>query len=644
MRRRFKLLAALIVVPAMLVLVAVIVLPMLVDSSHYKRQVIALVKERTGHDLHIDGDVRLRVFPGLRLTVSHIRLANPPGFSTSDLARLPWLMVDVKLLPLLAGRIEPHAVDVVGLRLNLERDQRGRGNWQTTVTVETGADAQPGTAADTLLATMAVGELNVRDATLHWRNQISNQTITLSAITLQTGTLQVGRGIDDVRLQATLLESGGTLDARGDVVLTAAGRTLIMPKVAVTFRGLAIAGMQVDGTLSTHITADFAEQRVTLDAMRVSARARASENRQVAMEITAALDFDFLQGRLTESALSLKVPAYCLFGIDGDLILKGVLSGDLRAATYAFEKMQGRGTMGGEALAGSDVTFALGGTLNADLKRRKVLAPGLEIAGSVDGGRLPFRFIADLGLSQRARALTATATGMRLTLGDWELDGTMTVRATQSPPGVQGVLDLRVQGQPLAGSFAVTKSSANSDRIDVRFDLVGDLDIEGGGLALRGRSAVVLRAKVKPAPADGSWQVGDLELGARLTDAAFPNGELTVRLRGDLEVDVDEEIVHSNNLRVTIDDSHITGSVNVRNFDKPAVRFDLQADTIDADRYLLAVAADDDGPDHATPIGASINAIRALDFAGEVRVQKLTLKGVQMKDVRFTFDGDIDGG
>ena len=43
-------------------------------------------------------------------------------------------------------------------------------------------------------------------------------------------------------------------------------------------------------------------------------------------------------------------------------------------------------------------------------------------------------------------------------------------------------------------------------------------------------------------------------------------------------------------------------------------------------------------------IGASINAIRALDFAGEVRVQKLTLKGVQMKDVRFTFDGDIDGG
>ncbi len=637
MRRRFKLLAALIVVPAMLVLVAVIVLPMLVDSSHYKRQVIALVKERTGHDLHIDGDVRLRVFPGLRLTVSHIRLANPPGFSTSDLARLPWLMVDVKLLPLLAGRIEPHALDVVGLRLNLERDQRGRGNWQTTVAMAQDADTRQGTAADTLLATMAVGALDVRDATLHWRDQISNETITVSAITLQTGALQVGKGIDDVRLQATLLESGATIEARGDVTLSAAGRTLVIRKLETTFRELAIAGMRIDGTLNTRLTVDLAEQRLSLDTVRVSARGSGNENRQIAMEITTALEFDFLQRRLTESALSLKVPAYSLFGIDGDLVLKGVLSGDLRTATYTFEKMQGSGTMGGEALADSDVAFALGGTLNADLERRRILAPGLEIAGSVDGDRLPFRFIADLDMSQRARVLTAT--DMRLTLRDWQLDGAMTVRAAASPPGVQGVLDLRVQDQPLAGSFAVTESSQNSGGIDVRFDVVADLDIEGGGLTLRGRSAVVLRAEVKPAPVDGPWQVGDLKLSARLTDASFPDGELTVKLRADLELDTDEETVHSNNLRVTIDDSHITGSVNVRNFDRPVVRFDLQADSIDADRYLLAVAAGSGGSDHATPVGASIDAIRALDFAGEVRVRKLTLKGVQLENVRFTSGG-----
>jgi hypothetical protein len=169
--------------------------------------------------------------------------------------------------------------------------------------------------------------------------------------------------------------------------------------------------------------------------------------------------------------------------------------------------------------------------------------------------------------------------------------------------------------------------------------LVADLDMEGAGLALRGRSAVMLRAEVKPAPADGSWRVGNLKLGVRLTDAAFPDGELTVKLRGDLEVDVNKEIVHSNNLRVTIDDSVITGSVSVRDFNKPAVRFDLQANTIDADRYLPPMPAPSGGPGHATRLDASIDAIRALDFAGEVRVQKLTLNGVQMENVRFTFGG-----
>ena len=109
-------------------------------------------------------------------------------------------------------------------------------------------------------------------------------------------------------------------------------------------------------------------------------------------------------------------------------------------------------------------------------------------------------------------------------------------------------------------------------------------------------------------------------------------------------MDVDNEIVHSNNLRVTIDDSHITGSVNVRDFDKPAVRFDLQADTIDADRYLPPIAGGRDGSENATPVGASIEAIRALDFVGEVRVQKLTLKGVQLENVRFTSGGGVGGG
>lgn len=642
MRRRFKLLAVLIGVLVVVVVVAAIVLPMLIDSVHYRREAITLVKEHTGHDLRIDGKLRLHLFPRLRLTVTDIRLANPPGFSTPDLARLPWMAVELRLLPMLAGRIEVGAIDLSGLSLNLERDRDGRGNWESRTTAEQHSAGAQRAVTDTPLTAMAVGELNIRDATLHWRDRNSDEIITVSDINLKTGALRDGKGIDDVRVQMRLPDGDATIEVRGDARLSAAGQSLVMPKLTTTFRQLTIAGMQVDGTLSTRLTADFPARRMSLDTLRVSARASGSEDRRVVVEITTGLGFDLARQRLTESTVSAKVPAYSLSGITGDLELKGVLSGDLHAGTYAFERMQGRGTMTGEAMADSTVAFALGGTLNANPERRTYSAPGLEIAGSVDGDRLPFRFLADLDMSPRTRTLAAT--GMRLTIRDWRVDGAMTVRAAKSPPGVQGVLDLRVQDQALAGNFSISESATYAGGLDVRFDVVADIDIEEGGYALRGRNAVVLRTNVNPGPSDGWWQLADLNVGARLTDAAFPGGEITMRLQADLEANMNDEIVRSDNLRLAVDDSRIVGSVYVHHFGKPSVRVDLQADRIDADRYLPPVAAGATRPARETPIGASIKAIRALDFTGELRVEKLTLKGVQMRDVRLTASGVASDG
>lgn len=654
MKRRFKLLAVFVGVPAAFVVLAAIVLPIMVDSGRYKREVIALVKQHTGRDLHIDGGVRLRVLPGLRLTVTDVRLGNPPGFTAPDLATLASLTVDVNLLPLLGGRIETHTVGVRGLTLNLERDNQGRGNWEGLTTAGQDTATQERGGDDTPLAAMAiaVGGLDIRDAALQWRDDATGEMITIAAITLQTGALHAGKGVDDVRLRATL--PGGawsagpaTIEARGRAMLTAGGRALVVPNLTATLSALAIAEMRVDGTLSTRLTADFAQQRLTLDALRVSARASGNGNGHATVAITTRLGFDLARQRLTENTLSVKVSAYSLSGIDGDLVFNGVLAGDLRAGTFALKEMRGNGTMGGESLAGSSVVYALGGALKADFDNENFSARGLEIRATVvgdrlAGSRLPFRFIADLDVTQRQRTLTAKS--LRLSMADWQVDGAMTVRAVDAPPGARGVLDLTVQGQQLNGTFAVGESPANSDGVDLYLDVVADLDIENGSYALRGSNAVALRATVNPAPVDGTWHVVDLQLDARLADASFPDGKLAVTLRGDLEVDVNGETVRSHNLRVDVDSSHIVGSVEVRRFDRPAVRFDLQADTIDADRYLPPVPVSADGSAQVTLVGASIDAIRALDLEGEVRVKKLTLKGMQLENIRLTSGGGVSDG
>jgi len=215
----------------------------------------------------------------------------------------------------------------------------------------------------------------------------------------------------------------------------------------------------------------------------------------------------------------------------------------------------------------------------------------------------------------------------------------MTLRAIPSPPGMQGVLDVRVQGQPLAGSFAVLTSAQHAGAMDLRADVVASLDIETDAIALRGRSAVVLRAEVTPGGGARPLHVDGLELGVRLKDAALPGGELTVKLGADLDVDLQNESVGTDNLRMSVDDSHIEGSVQISGFDAPAIRVDLQADAIDADRLRLPIAAPVGGSTRANSVKTPFEVIRALDFAGEVRVKKLTVNGVMMENVRLTSGG-----
>jgi hypothetical protein len=629
MKRRYTLLAVLIGLPAALVIIAAIVLPMLADSMYYKRQMVALVKQHTGHDLHIDGTVRLHLLPRLRLTISDLRLANPPGFNGPDLASLPWLAVDVKALPLLTGRIETAAIVISSPTVNLERDPQGRGNWQFAAAGSTHSAGEANATPGAGLGALAIGAVHIRDAALHWRDVGRDETVHLSAIDVRTGAWRNGSVIDDVRVQLTLPERHASVEAGGDATLSATG--VAIPKLTATFHQRDLAGMQIDGTLGTRLEADFESLHLTLGALRLSARAAGKDDQHMTVEAAAELDFDLAKQRLANNTLSVKVPSYALSGNSGEVMLQGVLSGDLQAGKLAVDGLRGGGAMSSKAMG--SIAFTFNGALGADLQRRVFSASELKIAGSIDGDRMPFQLNADVQLSPQARTLDATH--IRLRVKDWRVDGELALHSSTAPPGVRGVFDLRVQDQPLAGSFHLLESETKAESIDVGIDVVADLGRIKSGYALRGRNAVVLRALVGPASNDGLRRVDDLRLGARLTHPSYPGGELAINIQADADMNLSDEVVRSDNLQITFDDSHIAGSVSLKQFDDPALRVDLHADRIDADRYLLPASADNN-ISAAKPLGVSIEALRALNFAGEIRVGMLTFKGVRMQDVRLT--------
>ena len=101
-----------------------------VNPNDYKAQIAAAVKQSTGRELSLKGDIKLSVFPWVALELGPASLGNPPGFGQEAFLAFQHAAVRVKLFPLLSKRLVMDRVDLDGLDLQLRRNAEGRGNWE----------------------------------------------------------------------------------------------------------------------------------------------------------------------------------------------------------------------------------------------------------------------------------------------------------------------------------------------------------------------------------------------------------------------------------------------------------------------------------------------------------------------------------
>jgi AsmA protein len=120
------------------VLVALaLIVPFLIPTSTYKDQIETRVKAATGRDLKLGGALKLSILPSLELSASDVAFANRPGASQAEMVKLKGLNLKLKLVPLLSGRFEIVALELVEPAIVLEIDKDGRTNWQFDKTAGT---------------------------------------------------------------------------------------------------------------------------------------------------------------------------------------------------------------------------------------------------------------------------------------------------------------------------------------------------------------------------------------------------------------------------------------------------------------------------------------------------------------------------
>lgn len=172
---------------------------LLIQPNNFKPEIIAAVKQKTGRDLVIDGDLKLAIFPALGLSTGKMTLSNATGFEQSSFASLEQSHIDVELLPLLSKKIEITGVTLSGLILNLVQNQQGIGNWEdltarkTSPSVSTGRQSQQqiaaaatvGTAA--VLSSFSVGAITIENAQVNWQDLQTGKNLQIKELQMNTG-------------------------------------------------------------------------------------------------------------------------------------------------------------------------------------------------------------------------------------------------------------------------------------------------------------------------------------------------------------------------------------------------------------------------------------------------------------------------
>ena len=113
----------------LLALIAALVAPFLIPGDVYKARLAAIVKERTGRDLRIDGSIRFSILPRIGLIAERVSLSSPPGGFSTDFLQTEKLTGGIKLAPLLHGAVEIDELSLANPKLAFEIDKEGRRNW-----------------------------------------------------------------------------------------------------------------------------------------------------------------------------------------------------------------------------------------------------------------------------------------------------------------------------------------------------------------------------------------------------------------------------------------------------------------------------------------------------------------------------------
>ena len=239
-----------LVVLVLLIVGVLFAAPSFIPVESYKPQITALVKEQTGRDLTIDGDISLSFLPRLAVSVNDVTFQNASWASSPHMAKMEQLEIVLKIFPLIRGEIALDRFIMRRPEIDLAVNRQGVGNWVFDVP----AQSAPAPAAETSPAggeggftpqvtDIQLGEISLIDGSVKYSNLATAETYEAGDINLDVSlpSLDAPLGLD-----GSVVWNGDTVELSLDVAEPRAfsvgeasdlSLKITAPKVTASFDG-----------------------------------------------------------------------------------------------------------------------------------------------------------------------------------------------------------------------------------------------------------------------------------------------------------------------------------------------------------------------------------------------------------------------
>ncbi len=276
-------LASLVVI----VLLAAILIPVLVNPNDYKDEIAQQVYQKTGRTLTIEGDIDLSF--SLPLSVSlelgKAELSNAKGFGDKPFAKMDGASLYVAIMPLLTeNRLDVGEIRLNNMVLNLIKNKSGKTNWadlsgEKTVPAEdktrAGTSKSSKPAEKSSMPAINIAGLNIKDAQISWTDEQHKQHIVLSKANISISELIENKPFE---LKISTLIDSNNPDMKGNFKLTSsptislAQQLFKLPNTQVTLdlTGTALPGGANKTSLVGDIIFDGMKQVLNINAMKLN--------------------------------------------------------------------------------------------------------------------------------------------------------------------------------------------------------------------------------------------------------------------------------------------------------------------------------------------------------------------------------------